>query len=334
MARVNASNGTIALVFPGQGSQYVGMGKELYQSCPEAREVFHRADRILGFDLSTLCFEGPEDLLNRTDNAQPAILTVSVALLRVLERREPSLWERVRFVAGHSLGEYSALVSAGALEFDSTLRLVRGRGLQMRRAGEYAEGGMVAVIGLDREAVQGICREVMAAHDGSKDNRAGAWIANHNAPTQIIISGTRDALARVEELARVRGAKKVVRLAVSVASHTPLMAPAVNALRRLISQVEVRPPRVPVLGNVSGAPLSAPEEIREELIRQVSSPVRWVESVQHILSQGVSNFIEVGPKRVLGGLIRRIDRSARIISLDDEKYRKRMLENTGGLEWI
>ena len=334
MDQQNEADRAITLVFPGQGSQYVGMGKEIYDACPEAREVFHQADRILGFELSALCFDGPADLLNLTENAQPAILTVSVALLRVLERRKPSLWERVRFVAGHSLGEYTAIVSADSVPFGEVLVLVRERGLQMRRAGEAGRGGMLAIVGLDESQVQDICREVMDARDGSAGEPEGAWVANHNTPSQIVVSGTYDALEKVEHLAQARGARRVVRLAVSVASHSPLMAPATEELGRLVNRAEVRPPRIPVVGNVNGVPLTSPVEIRNDLVQQLSSQVRWVESIHTILSQGVSDFIEVGPGRVLSGLIRRIDRSARVLSLDDRETGRKMLLSEGSLAWI
>ena len=334
MSEVNKSTDSIALVFPGQGSQYVGMGREICEDYPEAKDVLRQADSLLGFGLSELCFDGPEELLNRTDNAQPAILTVSMALLRVLERNHPGLWDAVSFLAGHSLGEYTALAAADSLPFEKALRLVRQRGLQMRHAGDRGEGGMLAIIGLGKEQVQELCDEVMAASGGTDDRPKGAWVANHNTPTQIVVSGTDEALPRVEELAKARGARRVVRLAVSIGSHCPLMRPAAEELRPLVEDTEILPPRIAVLGNISGAPLTSADGIRDELVQQLTSQVRWAESIQHILSHGTSTFIEVGPGRVLGGLIRRIDRSARTISLDDGETGRKLLDGKGELAWI
>ncbi len=293
----------IAFVFPGQGSQYVGMGRDLYEAYPEARAIFDQADEILGFSLSELCFEGPAEELNDTVNTQPAIFTMSVACLRALN---PLLSLDPLFVAGHSLGEYTALVAAGALDFADGLKLVRERGRLMKEAGEKNPGGMAAIIGLDAGTLEGICQEA-----------SGVQIANYNSPGQIVISGHREALERAMGLARERGAKRVIPLAVSIAAHSPLMRPAAEEFRRAVESTPFRRARIPLVANVTARPISEPEEIREELVRQLTSPVRWVESVERMIEGGVDTFVEIGPKSVLTGLIRRIDRSVRTVNVGD-----------------
>ncbi len=293
----------IAFVFPGQGSQYVGMGRDLYEAYPEARAVFDEADEILGFPLSKLCFEGPAEELNDTVNTQPAIFTMSVACLRALN---PLLSLDPLFVAGHSLGEYTALVAAGALDFADGLKLVRERGRLMKEAGEKNPGGMAAIIGLDAGTLEGICQEA-----------SGVQIANYNSPGQIVISGHREALERAMGLARERGAKRVIPLAVSIAAHSPLMRPAAEEFRRAVESTPFRRARIPLVANVTARPIVEPEEVREELVTQLTSPVRWVESVERMIEGGVDTFVEIGPKSVLTGLIRRIDRSVRTVNVGD-----------------
>jgi len=293
--------GAIACVFPGQGSQYVGMGQDLHEAYPLVRQTFAQASEALSFDLASLCFEGPEEALTDTLNAQPAILTLSIALWRVLQE-SPFNSPRLLFFAGHSMGEYSALVAAGALGFADALRLVRRRGELMQAAGREQPGGMAAVIGLDAAMVERVCARVQAETGGV------VGIANYNSPGQIVISGDHASLEGAMSLAGEEGARRVIPLAVSVAGHSALMAPAAEAFGEILENTLIQRARIPIVANVSAQPLEEPEEIRRELIVQLTAPVRWVESVQHMVARGVDTFVEVGPGEVLRGLIRRIDR--------------------------
>ncbi|TEU14451.1 MAG: ACP S-malonyltransferase [Anaerolineales bacterium] len=297
-----------AFLFPGQGSQYVGMGQDLYEAHPDARALFDQADKVLGFALSDLCFNGSGETLNDTINTQPAIFVTSVVLLRVLESDRS---QAPGFVAGHSLGEYSALVAAGAIDFAAGLQLVRERGRLMKEAGERSPGGMAAVLGLEAEAVDQVCRQ-------AREETGGViQVANYNSPGQVVISGdfrTRDVAI---ELAKAEGARRVVPLAVSIAAHSPLMECIVDEFRQAVEAVEFRKPTVPVVANVSAVPLESIEAIREELVQQLTSPVRWVESVRYMIGQGVAEFVEIGPKDVLTKLMRRIDKSVQAMSVGD-----------------
>jgi [acyl-carrier-protein] S-malonyltransferase len=299
-----------AFLFPGQGSQYVGMGQDLYEAYPEARAIFDQADDILGLALLELCFNGPEERLSDTINTQPAIFATSVALLRALTSNKLPV---PGFVAGHSLGEYSALLAAGAMDFVSGLQLVRERGRLMKEAGQRSPGGMAAVLGLETEVVDQVCRQ-------AREETGGViQVANYNSPGQIVISGdfrTRDVAV---ELAQAEGAKKVVPLAVSIAAHSPLMECIVDEFRQAVEAVEFRRPTVPVVANVTATPLEGVDAIREELVQQLTSPVRWVESVQYMIGQGVTEFVEIGPKDVLTKLMRRIDKSVQAKSVGDAK---------------
>jgi [acyl-carrier-protein] S-malonyltransferase len=292
----------IAFVFPGQGSQKVGMGLDLYQNSPAAREVFEECDRALDFPLSQLCFQGPEEELEQTIHAQPAIVATSVACLRAAaELRsgfQPSL------LAGHSLGEYTALVAAGVLEFGDGIRLVRERGRLMHQAGARQPGGMAAIIGLDEPSLAQLCQE------------AGVEIANINSPNQIVISGAMEALNQAMQLARSRGAR-VVPLEVSGAFHSQLMKPAADELARIISELYFRDPEVPIVVNTTAQPATTAQEIKEELAQQLLHCVRWRHSVQYMIDHGVSTFIEIGPGSVLAGLIKRIDKGVQILNISD-----------------
>ncbi len=308
----------IAFLFPGQGSQFVGMGRELVESYPEAREIFAQADDVLGFSLSRLCFDGPEAELTDTLNAQPAILTHSVAALRVIQARAPQIVPA--FVAGHSMGEFGALVAAGALSFEDGVRLVRERGRLMKQAGQAQPGGMAAIMNLTRDVLDEVCREASQA--------AGkpVQVANDNSPGQIVISGDVAALDKAMELAKARGAKRAIKLAVSIAAHSQLMTMAARSFRGELDAIAFGPPRIPVVGNVYARPIAL-VDIRDELEAQLTSPVRWTESVQYLAQQGVTTCIEVGPKDVLAGLVRRIDTALTAMSVGDPKGFQLLLEN-------
>ena len=299
----------LALLFPGQGSQEVGMGQDLFESCPEARQVFAEADQILGFPISQLCFEGPKEVLDDTINTQPAIFTTSLAVLRAIEASD-SL-PRPAVVAGHSMGELTALVAAGALDMADGLRLVRERGRLMKLAGERNPGGMAAILRMDDTQVEQACREASA------ETGRPVQVANYNSPGQIVISGDRQALARVIELLQEQGGRRIVPLAVSIAAHSPLMASVAEEYRAAIEATPLRDPVVPVIANISARPLADAGEIRAELAGQLTWPVRWTASIQAMIAQGVTHFVEVGPKDVLSGLVKRIDPNVEAISISD-----------------
>ncbi|HEX2093569.1 MAG TPA: ACP S-malonyltransferase [Longimicrobiaceae bacterium] len=289
----------IGLLFPGQGSQAVGMGRDLAERFPEARETFREADEALGFALSRLCWEGPEEELTLTANAQPALLTHSAAVWRVLRK------EGVQVVAaaGHSLGEFSAYFAAGSLDFADAVRAVRRRGELMLEAGRVRPGTMAAVLGLDDAVVEGVCGE--ASTDGSV-----VVAANFNSPGQVVISGDVEAVERAGALLVSAGAKKVTGLNVSGAFHSPLMAPAEAGLQVHLDSVALRGPAFPVVSNVTASPVSDADEARLLLVRQLTSTVRWTDSVRTLLQLGVTRFLEVGPGKVLTGMLKRIDRAA------------------------
>jgi [acyl-carrier-protein] S-malonyltransferase len=293
----------VAWVFPGQGSQKVGAGADLYEASPAALRVFQRADAALGFPLSQLCFQGPEDTLRQTINAQPAIMAVSLACLEAA-REAGLLPDEPAFVAGHSLGEYTALVAAGVLEIDDGLRLVRERGRLMQMAGEERPGTMAAILGLDEETAAALCRET------------GAQVCNLNAPGQIVIGGTLSAVEAALDLARQRGARRAIPLNVSGAFHTDLMTPAAKGMARALAKVALRDPQIPVLANGSARPLTSASQVREELLYQLDHPVQWQRSVEHMASAGVDTFIELGPGQVLTGLVSRTVPGARLLSID------------------
>jgi len=294
-----------AFLFPGQGSQYPGMGRELAQSFACAREVFEEADAALGIAISKLCFEGPAEDLQLTANTQPAILTVSVAAARVLREKGIS----ADYVAGHSLGEYSALVAAGALSLSDAVRLVRKRGQYMQEAVPVGQGAMAAILGLDGAALDEICREAAQGDIVSP--------ANLNSPGQVVIAGSAAAVARAVEMAKGRGAKRAIMLNVSAPFHCALMKPAQDRLSADLDATQVADPQVPLVNNVSAAVVTSASLVREGLKQQVTAPVRWEESVRRLRVEGVDLFVEVGPGKVLSGLVRQIDRAAECLRVED-----------------
>jgi len=293
---------TLALLFPGQGSQFVGMGRQLAAESPAARAVFDEADAVLGFPISRLCFEGPEDELKLTSNTQPAILTHSIAALRDLESRFPERLEGAVLAAGHSLGEYSANVAAGALSFADAVRLVRQRGRFMQEAVPPGVGAMAAVLGLAPEQVEAACEEAAAGGEVVSP-------ANFNSPEQTVIAGHTAAVERACAFCIARGAKRARILPVSAPFHCSLMAPARERMRPLLDAAPMLDARIPVVVNVDARPLWRAGELRNALLHQIDSPVRWVDSVRRLASEGVDRAIEIGPGSVLAGLVKRIERS-------------------------
>ncbi len=292
---------TKAFVFPGQGSQAVGMGRDLAEAFAVARLVFEEVDEALNQNLSKLMFEGPEDDLRLTENAQPALMAVSVAVIRVLEKDcGIALSDKAAFVAGHSLGEYSALAAAGALDLADTARLLKLRGQAMQKAVPVGDGAMAALLGLDLEVVEAIATD---AAEGEVCN-----CANDNAPGQVVVSGDTAAVERAAALASERGAKRSIMLPVSAPFHCALMQPAADAMQEALAGTEILTPRVPLVANVTASQVTGPEEIRGYLVEQVTARVRWRESVLYMKEKGVDTLIEVGTGKVLSGLARRIDR--------------------------
>ncbi len=290
-----SASSRIAFVFPGQGSQSVGMGLDLYDRYPSARAVFDEADASLGFSLSSLCFEGSGDELTKTHNVQPAILTVSIACLRALEEAATGSLPGPAFVAGHSLGEYTAMVVAGVLDLADAVLLVRERGRLMYEAGLKNPGSMLAIIGLDEETVSEICVDSQTE------------ISNMNCPGQIVLSGPVESLAEVDKLARAKGARALIPLKVSGAFHSALMEPVVAEFSEVISGFTFREPVIPVISNVTARPLPDVPSIREEMVKQLRNCIQWQGSVEYMMDHGVASFYEIGPGRVLTGLIRRIN---------------------------
>lgn len=289
---------SIAFTFPGQGSQAVGMGKDLADAFPEARAVFAEVDDALGQKLSTLMWEGPEETLTLTANAQPALMAVSVAALRALEARGFSLAEKVAYVAGHSLGEYSALAAAGTFSVADAARLLRIRGNAMQAAVPVGEGAMAAILGLDQDGVEAACAEVAPS--------GACQIANDNGGGQLVISGAKGAVEHAARLCTEKGAKRAIMLPVSAPFHSALMAPAAEAMREALAKVEMKAPVVPVVANVVVRPLTDPAEIAARLVEQVTGRVRWRETVEWFAANGVTTLYEIGAGKVLSGLARRI----------------------------
>jgi [acyl-carrier-protein] S-malonyltransferase len=290
-----------ALIFPGQGAQEVGMGRQLFGDHPAAREIFERADAALGFSLSRIIFDGPEDELTRTENAQPAILTVSIAVKAVIEN-EKGISLSPALVAGHSLGEFTALVAAGTLKLEDGVRLVRLRGKWMQEEVPVGEGAMAAILGLDPVSVEAAC------HEAALDEVCNP--ANYNAPGQVVISGHAGAVARAIEIARKKGAKRAIPLKVSAPFHCRLMEPVANRLYEAFSECGWEIPCWPLVNNVSASVITNTEDIKQSLRKQTYSPVRWLESVQQMEAAGITHFLELGPGNVLSGLVRKGCKSA------------------------
>ena len=306
--------GKVAFLFPGQASQYTGMGKELAEKFPAAKAVFDEADKALGISVSKLCFEGTEDELKLTANTQPSILTVSVAVYRVLEEKGIT----PDFVAGHSLGEYSALVAAGSLKFADAVKLVRKRGTYMQEAVPAGQGAMAAIMGISPADVLDVCKHAAQGEICSP--------ANLNSPEQTVISGHAGAVKRAVEIASQKGAKRAVMLAVSAPFHSALMMPAQEKLEVDLKATVFAELQVPLVTNVDADTIRSGDEARSALVRQVSMPVRWEESMRLLLDEGVNTFVEVGPGRVLTGLIRQIERSVATLNVEDEKSLATTLE--------
>ena len=304
-----------AFIFPGQGSQSVGMGKDLYDSFACAREVFESASEAIGLPLAKLCFEGPADQLTLTENQQPAILTVSIAAWSVLEKETGARAQAVA-MAGHSLGEYSALVAAGALPLADAIKTVRARGQAMQRAVPQGQGKMAAILGLEPAQVEEICKK--ATQPGEV-----AQPANFNAPGQIAVSGSAAAVGRAMKLAGEAGGK-AMPLDVSAPFHCPLMARAAEELKPVLAAAKFETPKIPVLRNVDAQPHGGPDQIREFLFKQVTAPVRWTDTVAGLKKLGAQRFVEVGPGRVLGGLLKRIDRQAVFFNVENVATLKKL----------
>ena len=289
-----------AILFPGQGSQSVGMGRDLYDAFPECKALFDKANEVLGYDIAAICFDGPEDELKKSHNTQPAIFTVSAAAFEALKLKKPMEFD---FAAGHSLGEWGALYAAGVISFEDTLRVLKARGEFIQAACDANPGGMLAVIGLDGEPLEKIAAET------------GVTLANINSPGQTVLSGTADAIAKAAEACKAAGAKRALPLPVAGAFHSPLMQPAADQLAGLLETIQLNAPSIPVLSNVTGQPHESVEAIRVNMIAQITGSVRWVQCMQYLVAQGVTEAVECGPGAVLAGLMKRIDKSVSITNI-------------------
>jgi [acyl-carrier-protein] S-malonyltransferase len=294
-----------AWVFPGQGSQAVGMCRDLYDNVRSARDIFEQADRALGFLLSKLCFEGPEEELRQTVNAQPALVTAAFACLEAARELNGDNFALPAYMAGHSLGEYTALAAAGVFDFPTAVRLARERGRLMHEVGQQHAGGMAAIIGLEEGKLAEVCRQ------------CGTVIANINCPGQIVISGATENITKAMELAKAAGAVRAIPLQVSGAFHSPLMEPIIASMSAVINATPFKDPAIPVIANMTAMPLTTAEAVKEELINQLTHPVQWQRSVEYMAAQGVDTFIEIGPGKVLTGLIRRINKDVTTLNIND-----------------
>jgi len=323
----------VAFLFPGQGSQAIGMGADVFEASTAARAVFETVDAALGFSLSTLCFNGPDETLRETINAQPAIVTVSLALLTAFQEAlspQNSSWSFPlvpSFTAGHSVGEYAALVASGVLDLRSAALLVRERGRLMHHEGTLCPGGMAAIIGMDAEPLEAICQEAtqtalaeLASDDANKTHHPGQGhviVANFNAPGQIVISGEQQALNKAMALAKERGARRVIPLAVSDAFHSPVMQPAASGLAQMIATMPIHDASIPVIGNIHALPLSDVKAIQAELAQQIASSVQWTRTIEYLAHAGVTVFIEIGPGQALTGMVKRIIKGVTAVSISN-----------------
>ncbi|QHI69589.1 ACP S-malonyltransferase [Tichowtungia aerotolerans] len=286
-----------AILFPGQGSQSVGMGRDLYDAIPECKTLFDKANDVLGYDIAAICFDGPEDELKKSHNTQPAIFTVSAAAFEAMKIKKPTEFD---FAAGHSLGEWGALYAAGVISFEDTLNVLKARGEFIQAACDANPGGMLAVIGLDGEPLEKIAAE------------AGVTMANINSPGQTVLSGTAEAIEKAAEACKEAGAKRALPLPVAGAFHSPLMQPAADQMAEMLADIEFSEPVMPVLSNVTGAPHESAAAIRANMVAQITGSVRWVECMQYLSAQGVTEAVECGPGKVLAGLMKRIDRNVAV----------------------
>jgi [acyl-carrier-protein] S-malonyltransferase len=289
-----------AILFPGQGSQFVGMGRDLYDAVPECKALFDRANDVLGCDIASVCFDGPEDELKKSHNTQPAIFTVSAAALEAIKLKKPDWTFDV--AAGHSLGEWGALYAAGVISFEDTLKVLKARGEFIQAACEANPGGMLAVIGLDSEPLEKIAGET------------GVTLANINSPGQIVLSGSAESIKKAADACKAAGAKRALPLPVAGAFHSPLMQPAAEQMAERLAGIGFSEPAIPVLSNVTGAPHGNAEAIRANMVAQITGPVRWVECMQYLIAQGVTEAVECGPGNVLAGLMKRMDRNVAVSS--------------------
>jgi [acyl-carrier-protein] S-malonyltransferase len=295
---------TLAIVFPGQGSQYAGMGKDFYDSYEKAKNIFDNAEKFFGGGLLDVMFNGPEEELKKTDYTQPAIFTMSVAIYEAVKE----ILGRPIYFAGHSLGEYSALYAAGAFDLQTGINLVKLRGKLMQQASESVKSGMAAVLGLETEKVEELCKKVQ--------NTGYISIANYNCPGQIVISGEMSAIDAAETIAKESGAKRYIKLSVAGAFHSAIMQPAVDEYKKHLNDFIIKDINIPVISNWTAKEIKKEQEIKEAMINQITSPVRWIDSVKYICSNGVDKFIEIGPGSVLSGLIKKIDKSVKIYNID------------------